>query len=95
MTSAPAPAVAASAFVPNDYTIILHLYAPGSDGKLKYSGYEWGQLSGTLVQKTSTDADQGWDSAITAVTAGSATDMLAPVVKKIAAGESQPPLLGP
>lgn len=85
----------ASAFVPSDYTILLHLYAPGTDGKLKYSGYEWGQLAGTLVLKTSTDADQGWDAAITAVTAGSATQMSPETVKKVASGELQPPLFTP
>ena len=86
---------AATAFVPEDYSILLHLYAPGAEGKVRFTGYEWTPLQGTLVRKTSADADQGWDAAITAVTEGSATQMQAPVVKKVASGELPPPLFAP
>jgi hypothetical protein len=83
---------AAADFVPADYSILLNVYAPGAEGKPQYHGYVWSPLAGTLVRKASTDADQGWDSAITAITQGSATDMQPTVVKSIATGKIAPPL---
>lgn len=86
---------AAAPFVPEDYSILLHLYAPDAEGALKFTGYEWTPLSGALVRKTSADADQSWDAAITAITDGTATEMQPPAVKKVAAGEMAPPLFAP
>lgn len=83
---------AATAFVPSDYSILLHVYAPGSDGKDRYTGYEWTPLTGVIVKKLSADADQGWDAAITAITQGAATSATPVAVKAYAAGQGSPPL---
>ncbi|HEY3317268.1 MAG TPA: hypothetical protein VGK50_02430 [Coriobacteriia bacterium] len=83
---------AASAFTPNEYSVLLNVYAPAADGKDRYAGYEWTPLTGTLVKKGSSNADQSWDSAITAITQGSVTDFMAPAVKRVAEGQDAPPL---
>lgn len=81
-----------TAFTPGDYSIILNVYAPGAEGKLKFHGYEWVPMMGTLVKKSSADADQGWDAAITAITDGSATQVGPESVKKMGTGELPLPL---
>lgn len=83
---------AATAFVPADYSILLHVYAPGSDGKDRYAGYEWTPLTGVIVHKLSADTDQGWDAAITAITQGAATSCTPVAVKAYAAGQGTPPV---
>ncbi len=83
---------AGAAFVPEDYSMLLNVYAPGGDGKDRYSGFEWTPLSGVLVKKASGDADQGWDAAITAIAQGSATGLDAAAVKRVAEGQEPPPL---
>jgi hypothetical protein len=84
---------AATSFVPADYTVLLNIYAPDKDGKARYQGYSWIPLSGRLTRKSSADADQSWDSAITAITDGYAADLTPDVVKKIGAGQQAPPAL--
>jgi hypothetical protein len=83
---------AAAAFLPPEYSVLVNIYAPGADGKPRYRGYEWAPLSGNMSRKSSADASQGWNDAITAVTEGTATGVTPEAVKKVAAGQTPPPL---
>jgi hypothetical protein len=84
---------ASVAFMPAEYSVVLNIYAPGPDGKLRFHGYEWEPLSGRLSRKSASDASQGWNDAITAVTDGSAIGITPDQVHKIGAGQAPPPLL--
>ncbi len=81
---------AALAYTPEQYSILLNVYAPGADGKDRFTGYEWAPVKGTVVKKGSADEKQGWDDAITAITLGVATGLDAAGMKQAAAGGALP-----
>lgn len=83
---------AVAPFAPGDYTLQLNTYAPGPDGKPRFKAWVWDPMGGTLVRKSSTDADQSWDAAITAVTEGSTTSITPDIVVQVGKGQAQPPV---